>query len=88
VVVYGVGFGLPANLLTNGSSSQSGALPTLPQCQIGGSNASVAFAGLISPGLYQFNLTIPLGSPSGDLPIVCAYNGASTPSNDVITVHQ
>jgi len=40
------------------------------------------------PGLYQFNLTIPLGSPNGDLPIVCAYNGASTPSNDVITVHQ
>ncbi len=88
VVVYGVGFGLPANLLTNGSSSQSGALPTLPQCQVGGSTAAVAFAGLISPGLYQFNLTIPLGSPNGDLPIVCAYNGASTPSNDVITVHQ
>jgi uncharacterized protein (TIGR03437 family) len=88
VVVYGVGWGLPSNTLTNGSSSQSGSLTPLPVCQIGNNAAAVAFAGLIGPGLYQFNLTIPAGTPDGDVAIKCTYNGAATPGGNLITVHQ
>ena len=62
VVLYAVGFGLPATTLTDGSSSQSGSLQPLPVCKVGGNPVSVAFAGLISPGLYQVNLTIPVGT--------------------------
>ena len=35
VVLYAVGFGPPTNTLTEGSSSQSGSLATLPVCKIG-----------------------------------------------------
>src|ERR1700722_961058 len=45
VVVYGVGFGLPGAAIVDGSSAQSGSLPTLPVCQIGGASAALSFAG-------------------------------------------
>ncbi len=86
IVTYGVGFGLPTTAIINGSSTQSGPLPTNPVCQIGGNNAAVSFAGLISPGLYQFNLTVPASAKSGDNALTCTYNGASTPSGALITV--
>ena len=85
IVIYAIGFGLPVNPLTNGSSSQSGSLFSAPVCQVGGSPAS-AIATLISPGLYQLNLTIPSNAQSGDNPISCTYNGVTTPSGDFITV--
>ena len=86
VVLYGVGFGLPTGPLVNSSSSQSGLLPAVPSCQVGGQNAPVGFAGLISPGLYQLNVTIPAAATSGDKSIVCSYNSSTTPSGDLITV--
>jgi len=86
VVLYAVGFGLPTTTLVNGSSSQSGILPAIPICQVGGQNAAVAFAGLISPGLDQLNLTIPATATSGDNPIACSYNSATTPAHDLITI--
>jgi uncharacterized protein (TIGR03437 family) len=88
VVLYGVGFGLPPGGVTNGSSSQSGALSPTPACQIGGTTATVAFAGLISPGLYQFNVTVPGAGSAGDRPVVCIQNGVSTPAGDLISVQQ
>ncbi len=88
IVVYGVGFGLPATTLVNGSSTQTGALPSNPVCQIGGSNAGVVFAGLTSPGLYQFNLTVPAPAKSGDNALSCSYNGSTTPAGALITVQQ
>ena len=84
-MAFAVGFGLPANPLTNGSAAQSGAVSPIPQCQIGGAPAVVSFAGLIGPGLFQFNLTVPSGT-SGDVELVCSYNGQSTPSGTLLTV--
>jgi uncharacterized protein (TIGR03437 family) len=88
VVIYAVGFGLPSAPLTAGSSKQSGSLPALPVCTIRTSAAAVAFAGLISPGLYQLNVIIPSATPSGDNPIGCTYGGSATPAGDLITVGQ
>ena len=85
VVIYAIGFGLPVNPLTNGESSQSGSLPSVPVCQLGGSPAST-IATLISPGLYQLNLTVPANAQSGDNPISCTYSGATTHSGAFITV--
>jgi uncharacterized protein (TIGR03437 family) len=87
IVVYGVGFGLPSGTLTVGSSTQTGSLTTLPVCKIGGNTAAVGFAGLISPGLYQLNITVPSNTPSTDNSIACTYSGASTPAGDLLTVH-
>jgi uncharacterized protein (TIGR03437 family) len=65
---------------------QSGSLPTLPVIQIGGVNASVQFAGLISPGLYQFNVQIPSTAPTGDNLITAQYNGLKTQPGVLLTV--
>ena len=86
IVVYGVGWGLPSAMITSGSSSQSGSLPALPACTIGNTPAAPGFAGLVSPGLYQFNITVPAGTASGENAISCSYAGASTPAGDVVAV--
>jgi len=85
VLVYGVGSGLPTTPITPGSSSQFGSLPATPVCTVGGSNAAVS-AALISPGLYQFNITVPTGVKSGDNTVNCTYNSVSTPAADVLAV--
>ena len=88
IVIYGFGFGLPNSALTNGSSSQSGALPTRPTFVFGGIQASVIFAGVISPGLYQFNVVIPSTAASGDNLVTCTYNGQPSPVGDLIAIQQ
>jgi uncharacterized protein (TIGR03437 family) len=86
VILYGFGFGLPASSLVNGSISQSGSLPVTPTIQIGGVLATVAFAGLISPGLYQINIVVPNGIQDGDNIVTCTYGGSVTPSGIMIAV--
>ena len=88
IQLYAVGFGLPSTALVNDSAMQSGSLPVLPVCTVGGNSARVAFAGLIGPGLYQLNVTIPPGAANGDNPLSCTYNGAITPTADLITVQK
>ncbi|HTB12506.1 MAG TPA: hypothetical protein VK752_13085 [Bryobacteraceae bacterium] len=87
IVTYATGFGLPATALTAGSATQTGALPSVPVCTIGGAPALVGFAGLISPGLYQLNITVPSNAAAGDDAISCAYSGSTTPSGDLVTVN-
>lgn len=95
VTIYTTGFGQtnPAftNQLTNTGLANADpfplSLPTpWPTVTIGNLPATVSFAGLVGPGLYQINLTIPSSAPAGDLPILAMYNGTSTQSTAVITV--
>ena len=79
VVLYAIGFGLPSNGLVNGSSTQSGPLPSPVTCAVGGANAPVQFAGVVTAGLYQLNVALPQTLKSGDNPISCSYAGATTP---------
>jgi uncharacterized protein (TIGR03437 family) len=88
VVLYSVGFGLPTLTLIDGSATQSGALPTLPVIQIGGAAAAVQFAGIISPGLYQFNVIVPATAANGDNPLTVSYGGLATPAGSVIAVQR
>jgi uncharacterized protein (TIGR03437 family) len=46
----------------------------------------VTFAGLISPGLYQFNVIVPATVSSGDNSITATYNGQKTQSGTLITI--
>jgi len=87
ISLFAAGFGLPGSPLTNGSSSQSGTLPSLPSVQIGGAAAQVSFAGVINPGLYQINVTVPATAANGDNVILCSYGGFSTPA-DLISIQQ
>ncbi len=86
VVLWTVGYGLPNGTLTAGSDLQSGSLPTIPTCTIGGASAPVSFAGVVSPGLYQLNVQIPTGAAHGDNAISCSYGGATTQTGLKIAV--
>jgi uncharacterized protein (TIGR03437 family) len=88
VLLYGVGFGLTNEAIVEGSSSQFGNLPTLPIIQIGGTTASVQFAGLSEPGLYQFNVVIPQTATNGDNSVTATYAGSTTAAGTVIAVQR
>lgn len=86
VVLWTVGFGLPKNGLTAGSSTQTGSLATMPTCTINNASATVSFAGVVSPGLYQLNVVVPNGATNGENAIKCTYQGASTQDGLTLTV--
>jgi uncharacterized protein (TIGR03437 family) len=75
VILYGNGFGPTSVAVVSGSETQSGNLPAFPVVTIGGSPAVVGFAGLISPGLYQFNVTVPASVTSGDAAVTVTFAG-------------
>jgi uncharacterized protein (TIGR03437 family) len=65
---------------------QSGSLPELPVVKIGGATAEVRFAGLVSPGLFQFNVVVPPSVPDGDNVITATYKGLTTQTGVVLAV--
>lgn len=86
IVLFANGFGPTSTAVISGSITQSGTLSPLPAIKIGGFGANVGFAGLVSPGEYQFNVTIPNDVPDGDQTITATYNGSSTQAAAVITI--
>jgi uncharacterized protein (TIGR03437 family) len=86
IMLFANGFGPTTVPVTAGSEQQSGTLPTLPVITIGGVAATVQFAGLVSPGLYQFNVVVPPSVPDGDNALVASYNGFSTQPGVLLTV--
>jgi len=85
LVTTQVGFGLPAGRLTGGSATQSGTLPEKLTCTLGARPAAASIA-LVSPGLYQINLTVPSDAPLGDNPLTCVYGLFSTKDGAILTV--
>jgi uncharacterized protein (TIGR03437 family) len=55
---------------------------------IGGQPAVVTYAGVVSSGLDQLNVTVPAGLPNGDAQIVATVNGISTQTGLAVTVQQ
>lgn len=89
IVTYAVGFGLPSTPLTSGSASQTGQLPATPVCQVGGTPAAVAYAGLNGfAGLYQINLVVPSTASNGGNPVSCSYGGQATPAGTLLSVQR
>ena len=86
IELYANGFGATSPPVVNGSTSQMGNLPTLPLVKIGGAAATVQFAGLVSPGLYQFNVVVPLSATTGDNALTAAYNGVNTLPGTLLTI--
>jgi uncharacterized protein (TIGR03437 family) len=87
IVLYANGFGSTNVPVQSGSVSQSGTLSPLPAVKIGGVAATVQFAGLVVPGEFQFNVTIPAALGNGDQTITATYGGVSTQSGALITLH-
>jgi uncharacterized protein (TIGR03437 family) len=80
IVLYGAGFGPLATAPAEGSATQIGTLPTQPVIRIGGTAAFVNFAGVTSPGLYQFNVVVPGSAADGDNTVVAEYGAYQTPT--------
>ncbi len=88
IVIYANGFGPTSSPVMSGSVSQSGTLSPPPVITIGGVSATVAFAGLVAPGEFQFNVVVPSSLANGDQPVTAMYNGLKTQPGTLITVHQ
>jgi uncharacterized protein (TIGR03437 family) len=86
VMLYANGFGATNVPVASGATTQSGSLSPLPVVTIGGVAAKVTFAGLVFPGEFQFNVTVPASLTDGDQPITATYNGSTTAMGTLITV--
>jgi uncharacterized protein (TIGR03437 family) len=88
IVVYGTGFGATRPGISATALVPSPLILANPQdlrVRIGGVDAAIAFAGLISPGLYQFNVVVPpLGD--GDQTVVAELRGLLTRSDLLLAV--
>ncbi|HEY4360508.1 MAG TPA: IPT/TIG domain-containing protein [Bryobacteraceae bacterium] len=86
VLLYANGFGTTTAPIVPGSQTQGGTLSTLPVITIGGLPATVDYAGLVGPGEFQLNVTIPKNAPNGDNAIVATYNGAQAAPAAMIAI--
>ena len=89
VSIYATGFGDTNPQVVNGAVT-TGRLPlaTTPVVTIGGVTAQIAFSGITSPGVYQFNVTIPSSTPNGDAAVMISVGSFATPAGGLITVQQ
>jgi len=87
IFVYANGFGPTSMNVIAGSTTQGGVLSPLPVIMVGGKNATVLFAGLVSPGLFQFKLVVPSPLGHGDQIINATFGGATTQPGTLLSVH-
>jgi uncharacterized protein (TIGR03118 family) len=79
IVLFATGFGLP---LASGEG-----LAVTPTIAIDGIDAEVTFAGLVGPGLYQFNVVVPPGVTLGQDVLVVGLSGNfETQPNAFLTI--
>ena len=91
ILVFGNGFGVVPGPYTPGSPAQSGSPAVTPVVTIGGVVSTVQFVGLISAGLFQFNIVVPQSTPNGDNPIAAKtgpFDSLTTQLGTLITVQQ
>jgi uncharacterized protein (TIGR03437 family) len=85
IELYGTGFG-PTKTTVDPATVFTGAYETSNPVTvtIGGIQAAVPFAGLVGPGLYQVNVTVPVGLADGDHAVVANVAGLSTQSTALL----
>jgi uncharacterized protein (TIGR03437 family) len=87
VELFGVGFGA-TNPPVPAGAPFAGAAPAANPIQVllGAVSVTPGFSGITGPGLFQFNVTIPAGLGTGDLPLAGTVTGVQTPPGPVISV--
>jgi uncharacterized protein (TIGR03437 family) len=88
ILLYATGFGTSAVTLAEGAAVQFGALSVKPTATIGGAAATVEWAGVISPGLYQLNVVVPADAANGDSEVLVTFNGQTTQAGAKIAVQR
>ena len=79
LVLYGTGFGPTKPTLPAGVPYSGAGAPAVDSIgvSLNGVNASVLFAGAVSPGLFQFNVVLPNTGP-GNWPISVTVTGPNS----------
>jgi uncharacterized protein (TIGR03437 family) len=89
IVLYGVGFGPTTPAVPTGQTvGTAEPLANNVRISIGGVPATVTFAGLAGPGLYQFNVTVPASLANGDAAVLANIGGVATQTGVLVTVGQ
>jgi hypothetical protein len=82
ILLFGTGLGATNPAVASGMLVSTPVPVVRPvSVRIGGADARVLFAGLVSPGLYQLNVTVPSELPAGDAPVVVEMDGARSQQN-------
>jgi uncharacterized protein (TIGR03118 family) len=81
IALYGTGFGATSPAAVSGGVVSAAApLILTPAVLFDNVPGNVVFAGLIATGVYQINVVVPAGAPSGDVPVVVSTAGYSSPA--------
>lgn len=87
IELYGTGFGPTSPAVAPGMAFSGAASTTAPvRLLINGASVTPSFAGLSGAGLYQINVTVPLGLGTGDVIFVATVGDAQTPTGVVISL--
>jgi uncharacterized protein (TIGR03437 family) len=88
IVLFGGGFGPTSPSIPAGQAYNGPAAAAVDNIAVTINSHSVSsfFTGVQSPGLFQFNITLPPGLGTGDQPLSAMVNGVSTPAGVVIAL--
>ena len=84
---YATGFGPGATTIPDGQTITTPIMVTGVTVSIGNAPATVTFAGLVGPGLYQINATVPASTPNGDAALSATIGGQTTQAGALVSVH-
>ncbi len=87
ILLFGTGFGPTSPPVRIGEVINSGPLANSVTVRIGGVVAATLFAGIVSPGLYQFNVVVP-EVPNGDHTVLVEIGGASSQPNAFVAIQR
>jgi uncharacterized protein (TIGR03437 family) len=86
-LLFGTGFGPTTPPSPTGQSVTPAPLANQVTVQIGGVAANTQFAGIVTPGLYQFNVVVP-NVPNGDNAVSIQISGSSSQPNVFLTIQR
>ncbi|HEV2448271.1 MAG TPA: TIGR03118 family protein, partial [Candidatus Sulfopaludibacter sp.] len=87
IAVFGTGFGTTNPGVSDGQVVTADLpLVTTPTITFNGTTAQSAYGGLVSAGVYQFNVTVPASLADGDAAVVATSGSFSSPATAIITV--
>jgi uncharacterized protein (TIGR03118 family) len=88
IMLFGTGFGPASTTIPDGQVITTAIPVTGVTITVGGAPAQVAFAGLVMPGLYQFNVVIPTATANGDAQVVATVGSSISAAGPLVNVQK